>query len=448
MVACTTDNDPKLPSVEERINQATEDLIDKLTDPVNGWRLNYRPTSQTGSFLILMDFNEDGTVRVQSDVSANDGEFRDQIISYRIDVGQGIELIFETYGVFHYLFELQQATFGAEFEFFYIEEDGNNLIFTSKTDNSSDITTLIFQPAQSTDESLISTEATEILSQGIFRQQDLAGTGILGNFNFYLSDINYTLSTTFDMNRRRIRLLGLAEGADMTEIFSLNNVIEIGVETGFSFENETVVLDESQRVSFGGNLITISELPIENFSKIQDSFCTGQQDSIVTFNSNVAGLGNFAARSDLFQVENGFNVDPDGTFSINHIFLYDEMDNSISDEIEEVFPGTVAFQWYHGTSIADSTFFGLGFVVLDEFNNAEFYLRGFDFTQSGGFLQLTFNGEDIITDEEVTQEQLDGLYQLTDQIFSGGDVYVMELIGIDGLFEFYNPCNKYKGFLF
>ena len=121
---CSQDEAAKLPSVEKRTQEAIDNLKDALTEPTSGWKLSYQPTNETGAFLILMDFNENGTVRIQSDVTANNGEFRDHTISYRIDSSQGLELVLETYGVFHYLFELDQNTFGGEFEFVFVEDQG------------------------------------------------------------------------------------------------------------------------------------------------------------------------------------------------------------------------------------------------------------------------------------------------------------------------------------
>lgn len=445
---CVNDEGANLPSVEDRVSNAVQELRDKLTEPQNGWRLDYRPTGETGAFLILLNFNEDGTVRVQSDVTVNDGLFIDQVIAYRIDSSQGVELIMETYGVFHYLFELQQASFGGEFEFIFEGEENGNLIFASKTDPSNDVTELVFIPAQESDSDLISTEATVTLGEGRFQGEDLGGIGSFGNFNFHLQDHGYLLSTVFDLERRVVKFLGIAEGADMGEVTSTENIEEIDIEATFSLSDERIILDQSVTTTLNGNTFEIKELPIGEAIVFLESFCLGQEDSVVNFSSTNSDIGSFEANSSLFQVANNFTVTPDDVYSINHVFLYDENDNSITDQIEAVFPEVVAFQWYHGVEVADSVFNGVGFVILDEFNNAEFFLRGFDFTQSGNFIQITFNGNDLITDENPTQEQLDGLEQLTDQIFSGGEVYVLELLNINGLFEFYNPCNKHKGFLF
>ena len=52
-----------------------------------------------------------------------------------------------------------------------------------------------------------------------------------------------------------------------------------------------------------------------------------------------------------------------------------------------------------------------------------------------------------ITADVPSKAEIDGLEQLIDQMFSGGDVFILELTNLEGLFEFYNPCNGYKGFL-
>ncbi|MCP4458398.1 MAG: DUF4302 domain-containing protein [Cytophagales bacterium] len=446
-LGCSQDEGAKLPTVEERTSEAVDNLKDVLTEPTNGWTLSYRPTNETGAFLILMTFNENGTVQIQSDVSANDGEFIDHTISYRIDSFQGLELIMETYGVFHYLFELEQNTFGGEFEFIFVKEDNEDLIFTSKTD-ASDITTLVFEPSGANDSDLISTEAIDILRQGIFSGDELAGIGGMGNFNFHIPSTNHTISVALDLEKRIIKLLGIAEGQDMNEIISTSKIANLNKTTSFSLQNESIVLDQSQTISFGGIEYEVTQIPIGNFSETTDSFCTGQQETIVNIAGN-ASFGNFTATSSPFQSYNGFQPDPDDLYGVTHFFIYDQDDNSISDQIEAVFQNVVAFQWYYNFEIdQDSLLNAVGFVTVDEFNNVDFFLRGFDVIQNGNYLQLSFNGKDLITVDNPTAEELAGLDQLTDEIFSGGNIYVMELLNIGGLFEFYNPCNKYKGFLF
>lgn len=448
LVSCSSDTDPKLPSVEERTATAIDDLLDELTSPSSGWRIDYRPTSETGSFFILMDFDDNGTVRIQSDIIANEGEFRDQTISYRIDSSQGIELVLETYGVFHYLFELERASFGGEFEFVFVEEKSGNLLFTSKSDVGDDITQLLFEPAEANDSDLISTSVLSLLSEGIFQSEDLGGIGTYASFNIYVPLNNHTISVSFDLDGRRLKVLGIAEGETVEDIIAANNSMSLDGSVLFRLEEERLILDEPVSISFGGASYNLSEIPVQSLTKSLESFCVGQMDSVAHFNAtNVTGLGDFTASSSLFQTHNGVTYDGI-TLGITHTFIYDENDNSISDQIETVFPEAVAFQWYFDLELGDSTLNVVGFVTVDKFNNAEFFLRGFDFEQNGNLVEMTFNGKDLITMDDATTEQIDGLYQLTDDIFSGGQVYMMSIVTLEDLVEFYNPCNKYKGFLF
>jgi hypothetical protein len=128
LLGCTEEEND-LPSVEVRKSEAIEDLVDLLTDPINGWKIDYQPVDNAGIYFMVLQFNDDGEVRILSDVGANEGEFFDQTLTYRIDAALGLELILETYGVFHYLFELESANFGGEFEFVFVEGDDNKLIF-------------------------------------------------------------------------------------------------------------------------------------------------------------------------------------------------------------------------------------------------------------------------------------------------------------------------------
>lgn len=443
-IGCTNDNG-NLPSVEERVAEAIRDLRTDLVAPTNGWRLDYRPVFDAGTFLILMDFSEDGTVRIQSDVQANNGEFRDQVISYRIDSSQGLELILETYGVFHYLFELNQATFGAEFEFDFNEVVGDSLFFTSKTDGSE----LAFGPATSNDENLISTGAESSLAQGVFQTGNLAQIGNFGTFNIYLPADDATISATFNLDKRIANIHGIAAGQTQSEIATNNSGTKIDFSSTYGYIGEAVVLDQPSTFSFGGKEYTISELPVENFSQSTGSFCAGQTDSLVNLSSNgVPSLGNISLQSSLFQTHSNFQG-PDAFFSINHVFLYDQDDNSISGQIEAVFPDVAAFQWYYGLELDTGTFNGAGFVTVDDLGAVKFYLRGFDLVQSGNYLTLTFNDSDLITDEDIPDQLRTDFEALMDQILDQGNVYMLDLTtNIPGLWEFYNPCNRYKGFMF
>ena len=98
-------------TADERVAEAIATLKQDLVAPANGWRLRYRPEAESGSFYVLLDFNEDNTVHIKSDLGSNDGQFFEQTVTYRIDNSLGLELIIETYSFFSFLFEQDDATF-------------------------------------------------------------------------------------------------------------------------------------------------------------------------------------------------------------------------------------------------------------------------------------------------------------------------------------------------
>lgn len=442
VLGCQFNDDPKLPPVEERVADAIEEMEDLLVAPSNGWRINYRPNDLGGDYLILLDFDRQGNVRIQSDVPANDGEFRDHIVSYRIDVGRGVELILETYGVFHFLFELNETSFGGEFEFIFNEEENGNLVFDSKTDGS----VIIFEPAASTDPSLISTEAITLLQQGIFRQQNLAGAGNFVQYNMYLEDIDATVSMSMDLDLRRLNLQGIASGQTVEEILTSTNRQEIAHSSVFSIRGEDLVLTQSRSISFGGSQVSFDRIPIENIDRIASSFCDGQVDSLTTFNSsNAAGLGNFTLTSSLAATHSNFGEE--SFASVNAGFIYDEDDNAISETITDLLPDVVAFQIYNGLQLSDGTILrALGWVTIDELNNVDFILRNFEIEQQGNLATINFL-DSYFRQDQLTPKQMDAVTGLTDLIFEGNQVYLMEALTIEGLVEFYNPCNRFKGFI-
>ncbi len=446
--SCAFDDEAELPPVEERIEDATSTLIDQLTDPNNGWRLDYQPTPTGGIFLLLMEFDEDGTVRIRSDLGVNDGEFRDQTIPYRIDSRQGLELVLETYGIFHYLFEQEQATFGGEFEFVYITETSNgDLVFASKTDGAiGQNTNLIFTPASLNDLTLITTDVLGRLDEINFREPGLGSVGNYVPLNMYLPQDNTTISLTVDLDNRRLKVHGAAVGETFEEIIA-NGVLNIDGQTTYTVISGNIVLAEPARFNVGGTSFELDQIPVGESSTVLGSFCDGQVDSLVRFDGNAPGLGSFEMTGSLFQTYSAFQ--PGNFFDISGPFIYDN-GAIIADEVEAIFPNVVAFQWYYGILLNDNSILnGVGFVTLDEFNNAEFYLRGFDAVQQGNRFQITFTDDnDFITDDDASQELIDQFHGLMDEIFSGGEIYMIEGITVPDLFEFYNPCNGYTGFIF
>ena len=450
LLSCGLDDEAQLPSVEDRTDEAIRNLVDQLTAPPDGWRLNYQPTSGSGTFLILMDFNSDGTLRLRSDIPDNDGEFEDHTVTYRVDSRQGLELILETYGVFHYLFELRQAQFGGEFEFDFLSEDSGNLEFSSKTDGAlGEFTTITLTPASGSDSDLLSASTARNLASGTFQTDNLAGLGVYTSYNLYIPSDNTTISFSLDITSRQIKIEGASVGQTLPELQSATTSLSIASTTTYSLLNDAIVLQEPQNFDFNGRSYSISSIPIGTPQRTIETFCEGAADSITVFsNTSANGIGNFTLNSSLFQAETSFVPGVVDFGTIDPIFIYDENDESLGTFIQENLPNVVAFQWYNGFELGDGTNLNaIGFLIPDAFNSSQFYLRGISSTRTGNFYTINFTGDDLVTEDDPSQELLDAVEEVSNVLLEGGTLYVVEVISANNLYQFYNPCNGYKGFL-
>lgn len=131
-----------------RVNTLLEEYKNILTQSEFGWKTRYQPDEEVGAYNIYLDFNEDNSVEVTSDLLG--GTF-DLETTYRVGITQFPELIFENYSTFHYLFESNNFSLGAEFEFLFDEVSEDQIIFKSKTDTGEQ-STIVFEKASSTDQ--------------------------------------------------------------------------------------------------------------------------------------------------------------------------------------------------------------------------------------------------------------------------------------------------------
>ena len=448
MFAC--DETTHIDSVEERKARATEELVEELTDPANGWRLDYKPTPNAGTFLIILNFDDDGTVRIQSDVTAENGKFLDQTITYRIDHDLATELVLETYGVFHYLFELNQNSFGAEFEFLYQGKSDDNLVFTSKTDGVGERTTLTFTPADAGSSGLISTAVVDQLIAGSYRQDDLVGIGVNASYQFYLPDDDVSIYGTFDIDNRRFKAHGAAKGFSYEEVSNSAQSVRIQKVYDVGYINDEVVFDDPISFTLAGKDYSFDAIELDNQQMEDTMYCTSDNNQFITFDASLTGVGNASMRSSLYTNYSDFFVGGDAFYVHNYFLVYDENDSSLAERFEDAF-GNVALiaLIYNSTprGYNDGTFTGFGFLSLDENDDLQWYLREFNLIEnSGNRLEVEFTDGTFINVAD-SLDQRNALFELTDEIFAGGQFYNWEILFVDGLFELYNPCNDYKMFL-
>jgi len=184
VVSCS-DNEVE-PIFEQSINERTEALKsnyqDILTKPQNGWIGYYSPNNTFGAYAMVMDFDRDGYVKINSDY--NNGA-DDNTITYRLDKTLKIEMVLESFAVFHEIFSLNNNSNQGEFVFNILSASDEEIILESKLDYGNDITILTLRPADSDasnfesvyeSEENIAGDGTQSVFRNILLNEDVIGT--------------------------------------------------------------------------------------------------------------------------------------------------------------------------------------------------------------------------------------------------------------------------------
>lgn len=448
LVSCNDDGED-LPSFDERVSEAKESLQNELTAPANGWRLDYQPTPNSGFFYILMDFDENGQVTIQSDLADNDGEFFEQTIPYRIDNALDLELIIETYGLFHYLFEQNQSSFGAEFEFIFNGKSGNDLIFESKSDFANR-TRLTFTPADVNAESLLSREVAENLDAfGVLRPQLFGGEPAIQQL--ILQNDNISVFWSIDLFSRVIEVDLAGAGTAVDEIVTNADNVTINHTTGYILFDDKIVLTAPFTFTLRGTQYTIEELELTDFSMDGPSLCSLNMINTPVYQANIAGVGPVTVLRSQFD-SRGMDFQPmtDRAYSVNVIFVFDDNATSLAQQgsIADKFPDATGFIFNYGLDSEDEPAFAAGLVITDEQNNSRTYLREFEPAMTvENRIQVTFT-EDFYYSETPEANTEQDLREITNEIFGNGEMFIYDLPA-DGLtvFRLFNPCNGYELFL-
>ena len=444
------ENDGDIDSVEDRIKKAINDLTGELTTPSNGWKVLYQPTSTSGSFLMILDFDEDGEVRIRTDVAANDGEFLDQTINYRVDNSLKLELIFETYGIFHYLFELDQTTFGAEFEFYYEEKADNNLVFTSKTDGGVP-TVLTFEPASANDIDLLSSEISSNMDKFKGLSPQIFGA-VPPIQQIYLTNSNTSFFWSIDLDKRIVEADFAGIGTSFEEIYNNGSGVNLDFTSGYSFSNGKLLLNDPLMMNVGGSEITIGELSFNIFDEgAGGSLCPVTSDVTPTYSGSAGSNGNFVASKTLFDRSGeSFTANTDGLYSVNIPFIFDDSLQSLSDEgiIVERFPEAVGFLMTYGFESETIPAYSVGFII-EAGDSIDLILREFEPTTStGNQVDIVFKNDFYQSDGIMSSQDSTNMMDVTEDIFSGGRVYAYDypIQGVQ-VYRLFNPCNQFEIFL-
>lgn len=438
VMSCGDEETLNIDSADERKKAASDSIITELIAPQFGWKLNYQPSPQSGAFLILMKFDNAGNLNIKSDIAVGNDNFFNTDITYRIDNGIGTELIFENYSVFHFL----QEQIGGEFEFLYLQKTNSNLVFQSKTDGANP-TILTFEPAGEFDENLLSGEITNNLRKATIQDPRLVGSNTY--FQLYLEDKDISVFMTIDLDGRALKVLNAGVGQTMSEILSNNQTVDIGHDTNYSTLGESIIFETGASFSLNGQSILISEFQIANAQESLESYCSGQDVTKITFEGSI-GNESIIFSSSLFSASTTFTPNPENPYGGNTFNLIDELDEDVEDQITAAFPDFVVMQFYFDYSLQNGSINAFGFVTQNESGDTNFYLRELSEPIREGN-KLSFTPGDGIFGSQPTATQQQILFELTDLLFSGGEIFVLEFAGIEDFYELYNPCSQYKLFL-
>jgi hypothetical protein len=439
----------KLTPPDERVVEATSSLIKELSAPENGWILNYQPTAASGSFYILLKFDEDGNVHIQSDVPQDDQKYFDHTIHYRVDAVLSIELIFETYGVFHYLFEQNQSTFGAEFQFHFVEKEGDHLIFASKSDFSADDLTMItLVPASADSDQAFSRD----LAENMLKYDTLSSLFIQPIQHLAFSEQNISVFWSVNLAERSINVRDAAVGLTLDEITSNDLSVDIQHQTGYTFIDDKMLLTTPFSFSLNGANYTISELSLSSFSESGPVLCAASTLNTPVYTGTSIGLGNVSMYKTLYDVKGrGFVPQEERPYGVNVLFVISDDLFSISESgsINDYFPNAGGFVFNYGFIDDEQPAYAVGLDLTLDTGERSTILREFEMVNTiDNRVQVVFR--DTYYPATMTTEEQQHLEEVTNEIFGvgGGEIHAA-LYPVDGqpdleVYSLYNPCNGYE----
>ncbi|MGD1891192.1 MAG: DUF4302 domain-containing protein [Cyclobacteriaceae bacterium] len=427
LLACREDEPIFSKSADERAQEAITDLNSRLVAPSEGWLLRYRPENESGTYNVLLNFQEDGEVNIQTDFGVNDGEFYDQTITYRVDNSLGLELILENYSFFSFLFEQEDATFLAEYEFDYVNEtpDGD-LVFRSKTDPSSP-TNLVFQLASADDINLLGRELSTDLSTFLDRQN--VPTLFASTYRLDYQNQDLTFYLNFDDFRRTISFNFVSPDGS-------SGGREINFTSPYIIQGNEIVLDNPLSGSYYGQQVELSSIRFGSLSDITLTTC----DSAFTAKQYSASINTAPAvlENTLF-APNGANVleQVDFYFCLNNNIF--QSGRSIGGQVDTDVEGSLAMLLYYDESVNDP-FYALGFFIVNESGTITRVLREFTPTVDGNQLQLAYDTDFTLLQDTTGVYNGENIDKYLNMFAEGEGVYLYKID--DATYEMYNSCNE------
>jgi hypothetical protein len=329
--------------------------------------------------------------------------------------------------MFSYLFEQYAATFGAEYEFIFVNKTPDNrLVFSSKTDLGAK-TILLFEPASASDINLLGIS----LSQDLYTiANDLQKFSSSLKLTYQNKDILMFLS--MDEITRNITFTSAVKKSNTSVLQSMN------FSTPFVIQGDSMVFESRLTGNFVGVSVNVKGLLLDQLSQTFFNGCaspialheltgkTSQNDNI-TLGTALADLS-----GGLFAQESDFYFAP-----LVYIF-----NNGVSmgEQIPLDVTGAVEMHLYYNIDLG-GPFYGIGLVIQNPDGSVTFALREFTPVVNGN--NLVFNFEPTISIfGSPTTANVQNLNTYLNALSSGDNTYVFKLN--EGVYEFHNPCTGWS----
>lgn len=431
LASCEDDQELFDSPADARAAEAIAQLRQELTAPENGWLIEYRPERSSGMYYVLLRFRDDGQVIIQSDLGAEDGRYFRDTVTWRVDNSLGLELIFETYSMFSYLFEQEQATFGAEYEFNYVNKTPDNaLVFQSKSDLSRPRDIIVFVPAPPTAETLLGTPIAQQLER---MGGDL--NKVFPSFRLSYTDKDLALYLTMNQLHRTVTFNAASLKSNTATRQSVN------FSTTYYLKGDSLVLETPFNRTLFGNAATIRSIRLLDEGQSTLGACAEPLTSH-NYTGTTSSNESITLESTLLDVSgNTFAQESDFYFSpLEYVF---EGGFSAVNRITNDITGALEMHLYYNFELGGGDkLFGIGFVIRNPDNTITFALR--EFTPVLNDNQIIFNFEPDISifNAPTSATNVANIYTYLDALTEGDQTYVFRIN--TGIFEFHNPCTGWS----
>jgi hypothetical protein len=406
-------------SSEQRASEAIASLKAELVAPANGWRLKYQPENGSGAYWVLLDFQENNEVIIKSDIPANDGEFYNATITYRIDNSLGLELIFESYSFFAYLFERDQASFGAEFEYIYANKtpDGE-LVFKSKTDFV-DPTIVVFEPADASDDELFGRDVAMNLDR------------FPAAAKIFYTDKDLAVYLSLDVFKRAVKFNYVALKSDLAQGKAVD------ISTGYIIQGDSIIFQTPLDVTYKSNQVYIKSLYLNTLTEGEINVCP-EPETVPLYIGKTSRNENITFETSLFNNEGA-------SFRTRSEIYFGHLLNIRNENGERVFEQITTDIKYAGGMLFyndSDDFNALGFYIENPDGTTAIVVREFTAVYTGNIVEFDFAPEISVFRTPHPDTNINNIDIYLDLMTEGGKTYIYRLD--DQFYELYNPCSGWR----